>query len=268
MRTAISSGRVVRLLPDAYVGAEHSDSFLARAHAALLWAGSAAAVSGTSAMFLWGLVESPPSHIEVLLPHPIHLNPPDWLVVRRRVRPPATAHIAGLAVLEPADAIVTGYGRLSPHTRAEPLYRAVRSGLVSPDALADAIRRAPRVAARRELSTRIAAAQAGAESFLEEVGLRSVFNTAEFAGLLPQHRVRCGDQTFRLDLYDPVTRTGIELDGAQFHDGSEARQRDVRRDAALASIGIQTVRFTFADIVQRPAWCRQTLAEVLRARER
>ncbi|MDN4473415.1 endonuclease domain-containing protein [Demequina zhanjiangensis] len=180
---------------------------------------------------------------------------------------PETVRVRGFTVLDAADAIVAGYGSLEIGERAETFYRAVRSRIVSPESLADALERTPRVRNRRELMLRIAAAGAGVESYLEEHGLRRVFTEREFPQLHRQHRVRVGAAVYRTDMFDRATRTAVELDGAQFHGSARARMRDQQRDEALASIGVLTLRFSYRDIIDRPEWCKDTLRRVLEDRQ-
>lgn len=93
-----------------------------------------------------------------------------------------------------------------------------------------------------------------------------MFNCPELPGLLQQHHIRVGTEAFRCDFYDPATRTAVELDGAAYHHNLEARQRDINRDALLASIGVQSVRFGYRDIMDRPQWCRMTLIKIIKER--
>ncbi|WP_169746722.1 endonuclease domain-containing protein [Demequina silvatica] len=265
-RTAIARGDIVRLLPDTYVAAIHAESFAARVDAALLWAGTKAAVSGVAAMFLWGFVEEPPETIEIVLPHPEHPYPPKWIRVRRLSYRPPTTRIGRATVLGPDLAVIHGFGGLARGDRSSAVHRAFRSGFTTPRAIRDALERVPRCTARRELLRRVDAAERGAESYLEEVGLRRVFNTGEFARFLRQHRVMAQGEFFRLDMYDPSTMTAVELDGAASHASPQQRQRDLRRDALLAGIGIQTLRLTYEDITERPEQCRARVREVLEAR--
>ena len=126
----------------------------------------------------------------------------------------------------------------------------------------------PRVRRRRELAKAIAAASRGAESWLEQRSLEQVFNTSEFSRWLRQHDIRAGGQRFRLDMFDPVTCTAVELDGAAFHGEPAQRLRDVRRDTELARLGIVTLRLAYSDVVQRPEWCREVVRDAVAARER
>lgn len=124
----------------------------------------------------------------------------------------------------------------------------------------------PRVKRRAELARRVARIARGAESYLEEWAMIRVFNTVEFSHLIPQFKVRVNGREYRFDLYDADTRTAIELDGARFHSDVEARRRDIRRDADIASIGVLTVRFSYLDLMNRAEWCRNTLSAILEQR--
>jgi len=174
--------------------------------------------------------------------------------------------VNGTRVVSVAEAIVAGLHAVAASNRAEVLYRAVRDRLVNVQQLEAALVAAPRVRNRRALKRRVDAALAGARSFLEETGLQKVFTGKRFEGFTRQHEVMVEGELFVLDMYHHQTRTCVELDGAAHHAGTEQWQRALRRDAILASVGIQTVRFSYADITERPAWCRQQLSEVLERR--
>jgi very-short-patch-repair endonuclease len=146
------------------------------------------------------------------------------------------------------------------------VYRAVRQGLATPGEISEVAASLGSVRGRRALVATVAAAAAGSESFLETVALRTVFVPKEFAGFIRQHRLRADGVSYRLDMYDPATRTAVELDGAIAHEGTGHRARDVRRDARLASIGIVTLRFVYRDLTERPAWCREMVVRTIARR--
>lgn len=266
LERAIATGAVTRVLPGIYAGHAHAQSFAVRAHAAQLWAGGDAALAGTAALFAWQLTDEPPARISLAVPAGQRRRSPAWLQVRRLTTRGRTTRRGLLQVAMPAYAIVQGYGDLPPRSRASVVYSAVTKRLVSPGQLRAALDASPRVPLRRQLERRLVAIEAGAESFLEEVSTFDVFNTKEFAHLVRQHEVVHEGELFRLDMYDPVTRTCIEADGKRYHSTPEQHQRDTRRDAILATRGILTVRLTYDDICDRPEWCRMIVREVLRAR--
>jgi very-short-patch-repair endonuclease len=60
----------------------------------------------------------------------------------------------------------------------------------------------------------------------------------------------------------------VELDGAAWHGSAAQRERDVRRDAALAASGWLVVRFTQARLHRDPEGCRRDLLDILASRRR
>lgn len=265
-RTAIARGEITRVLPDAYVATVHSRSFVAQVDAALLWAGPTAAVSGPAAMHLWGFLNDAPRHVDIVLPHPTHHQRPDWLRIRRLRWTPPVSRVNGTTVIGPAHALVLGFGKLPTSARSGAVHRAIATRLVTARGLLETLAAVPRVPARRELNRILEAALEGAESFLEEHGLRKVFNTSEFGRFLRQHRVMVDGIEYRLDMFDPSTMTDIELDGDAYHQEPKRRLSDIRRDAHLAEVGIQTVRISYRDLMDRPEWCRSLVRGVLVAR--
>ncbi|WP_084076919.1 hypothetical protein [Demequina sp. NBRC 110057] len=268
LRRAVDSGEVVRLLPDCYVAAAHAESFWARADAALTWAGAGAVIAGTSALCLHRMLETPPPRIALTVPRDTRLRPPPWIALTRISYDLPTSRIAGMPVACAGFALAQAFGTLEPRGRTETAYSVLRRGPQRVTELRQALATMPRVTDRRRLTRIATAATQGAESWLEEQGLFQVFNTREFARLIRQHTVVCSGRRFRLDLYDPETRTAIELDGSATHAGPDQRQADIGRDAALASVGIQTVRLSYWDVVGRPEWCREVVGLVLAARSK
>jgi len=163
--------------------------------------------------------------------------------------------------------VVLSYGQVPKHRRAEVVYGAVRRKLVGTSQLTAVLAAFPRVKARRALERSVAAAAAGAQSFLEEHALYAVFNTGEFSRFVRQHEVVIEGNQFFLDMYDAITRTAVELDGKNGHT-DEGRQKDIARDCWVATVGILTLRFSYWDLLNRPEWCRRMVREAVRARTR
>ncbi|MFV0632822.1 endonuclease domain-containing protein [Demequina sp.] len=265
LRTELDHGTIVRLLPDSYVAGEHQHSFAARADAALAWAGPDSMLAGRSALHAYGLI-APPDHLDVAVPPGMHRRPPAWLTATQVTYPLSPVRIGALTAAPVAFAIAQAYGVLSDRQRADAVFGAVGRRLCTARDLRAVLNVMPRIKARRALTSRIAAAETGAHSWLEELTLTDVLTGKSFRELLRQHEVVVEGHQFFLDMYCPRTRTAIEADGATWHRGDEQRQRDIRRDALLATIGIQTLRLSGRDLIERPDWCRAMVAGVLRAR--
>ena len=67
----------------------------------------------------------------------------------------------------------------------------------------------------------------------------------------------------RVDAAWPDQRVIVELDGWAYHHDRAAFQADRARDARLLRVGWRVVRFTHADVIQRPAYLADTLRELL-----
>jgi very-short-patch-repair endonuclease len=82
-----------------------------------------------------------------------------------------------------------------------------------------------------------------------------------------QHPVRLADgRRTRLDVAYIEAKVAVELDGAAFHGSRSARERDTRRDSALAAQGWVVLRFSYARLVSDPEGCRREIIEVVRRR--
>ena len=74
----------------------------------------------------------------------------------------------------------------------------------------------------------------GCESPLEIFAVRHVLAIPGLPPCEQQHRLLLPGGPVRLDAAWPEAKIAVELDGAAFHSSPEARERDLRRDAALA----------------------------------
>lgn len=263
----MANGLLVRLMRGVYVTAEQQDSFTARAHAALRWAGPTGVLTGESALFVWGVLEEPPTQIQITLPLGTGRSTPKWIHVEYRSVPFETAAWVSMTIARTEPALINAFGRLPVRTRENLVFSAVHQGTISIDVLARALRQVPRVRARRQLERLVAAIAMGDESHLERAGSDTVFISSELKVLLRQHNLRIDGQRYRLDYFDPATRTAFELDGAAFHGNLEQRTKDIARDAILAGAGILTVRFGYGDVMDRPDWCRKVAHAVLQSRQ-
>jgi very-short-patch-repair endonuclease len=81
-----------------------------------------------------------------------------------------------------------------------------------------------------------------------------------------QHDVRLDRGRAFLDAAWPEAMLAVELDGAAFHGSAEARERDLRRDAALAALGWLVLRFSYQRLTRDPAGCRREIEAVYRRR--
>ncbi|WP_456616194.1 DUF559 domain-containing protein [Blastococcus sp. SYSU DS0541] len=83
-----------------------------------------------------------------------------------------------------------------------------------------------------------------------------------------QRQVTVGGRTHHLDAaYDDVL-LAVEMDGAARHGSREQRERDIRRDALLATAGRRTLRSSYRRLTAEPEECRRQIRPVHAARRR
>jgi len=261
----LRSGRLIRPFPRGYLRPWDADQVDALEQAAYLGVGLPVAFSHLTALRRWELNDAP-SDIHLLVPYRRRARPRPGLIVHRtRVLPPLVER-QGFAIVTVDEAIVTSWSLLPARDRRAPAIAAVRRRLVLPSELHAALARHPRLADRHELGELIGLLEAGCESALEIWGLRRVFDVPGLRHGVRQRRLDVRGRTYRLDLAYDAERVAVEMDGDRWHSSKEQRERDRRRDAALASIGWLTLRFSYGRLHDDVAGCRQETLDTLGAR--
>lgn len=264
----VRSGALVALAPGVYCRPWDADQVELHERAALVGLGRATAISHLSGLRRWGLPDG--------APHPVHVSVParraprqtDRLAVHRVARFPPVVRLDGLVTVTAESAIVTSWPLLGVQDRRAPAIEAVRQRLVTPAGLGAALEAHPRLPGRARLLALIALLQAGCESELEMWGHSGVFDTPGLRHGVRQKVVRVRGQAFRLDLAYEVERVAVELDGRRYHFAPEQRERDMRRDALLATEGWLTLRYSHHRLHTDVAGCRRDTLAVLAARGR
>ena len=68
-----------------------------------------------------------------------------------------------------------------------------------------------------------------------------------------------------LDFAYPEVKLALEVDGWEVHSSPAALQRDLQRQNALIALGWTILRFTWADVVRKPAAVAPQIRTVLAA---
>jgi very-short-patch-repair endonuclease len=267
----VRGGRLLRLLPHVVVLPEDADRWRARATAAVLSTGGL--LSHASALALWGLA-APAGHVHVSIDAGRRAQAPvGWLTVHRATGL-ETRRRDGLPVTPPARSVVDAWG--AAHGRngtgaavraaREATISAVRTGLAVPRELRRELARRPQGPGRAGLFELLALVAAGAHSEFEIWGMLHVLDVPGLPPCRRQHRVVFRHGHADLDAAWPEVRLAVELDGAAFHGSAEQRERDLRRDAALAAAGWLVLRFSYRRLTREPDACRAEIAAAYRAR--
>lgn len=267
----IRTGRLARPLPHVVVLPEDAGRWRTRAVAAVLSTGGV--LSHGSALALWGLA-APVGPLHVSIDDRRRAKAPvEWLTVHR-VTGLASRRRGGLPVTPPPRSVVdawgTAHGSSGSSAGREGARAAVISayqrGLVTARELRRELVRRPELPGRAGLFELLGLVAAGARSELEIWGMLHVTDVPGLPSCRRQHRVLLPHGHADLDVAWPEARLAVELDGAAFHGSPEQRERDLRKDAALAARGWLVLRFSYRRLTREPDACRAEIAAVYRSR--
>lgn len=238
-----------------------------RHRAALLSVGGHAAISHTSALSRWGLLDQPVDDlVHVTVPGSRSPGRQQGLRVHRLADLPRVSSSTGLRTVSRADAILSSWPMLPRADRRGPAIVAVRSNVITTELLRDALPRHSRVAGISDVHALIGLLMAGCESELEIWGHLGVFDHPGLRHGVRQRWLRVGGQRFRIDLGYDKERLAVEMDGDRWHSSPAQRELDRRRDAKLATIDWATLRFSHERLHGDVAGCRADTLDTLDAR--
>lgn len=266
---ALQARQLIRLFPKTYADASRADQPQVRAAAALAYAGPHAALSHLTALGLWRLPGGD-------LTGPIHvsvggnrrLRAGKGIIVHRRseiVSADVTRRY-GLTTSTVERSVVDSWRLLSTDTKRAAVITAVADRRTTPARLLTVVDRSLSLPGRFDLVRLLNLLAAGCRSELELWGYDRVFTGPDMPAVERNVAMRLGERTIYLDVYCRDARVNFELDGAKWHASAGDRERDSRRDAALAAIGIMVVRFTHDRLTTAPEQVRAEVRAIIAAR--
>jgi very-short-patch-repair endonuclease len=225
--------------------------------------------SHRTAAEMWGLIQ-PAGYVEVSIPGD----------ARRRVRPPVVLHHikdlrpglaverAGIRITDPVRTVID-LGLVMPWWL---VHRAIAKG-ISTKALTIGEVRTLRDALGRpgRNGTGIVRAildgqllQLGKEESELEKRFTALAKKSALPTLMLQHEVwAAGRFVGRVDAAIPDLKLAIEVDGFEHHSTPEAFQHDRSRQNHLVGLGWTVLRFTWHDVVHRPAHVARTIEQAI-----
>ena len=262
--------RLLRPYPGVVVLPERSHEWPTRAMAAVL--ATDGVLSHTSALAVWRVLPKE---------GPIHVSVPAGRRALRgfgltvhRVRALAVDRLGPYPVTTLPRAVIDTWGLAHGTTanrRAKERARAVvietlRERRVTAKQLRSELAARPALSGRRAFVELLGLVEQGCQSELEIWGVQNVLQGPGMPRFVQQHPVQLPWGTAHLDAAIPGLKVAVELDGAAFHGSAAARERDTRRDAALAARGWVVLRFSYRRLMTDPEGCRREILEVCRAR--
>jgi hypothetical protein len=161
-------------------------------------------------------------------------------------------------VLDLAEAEATTTGAISW------ILTACASRRTKPELLLQAMASRPRMRRRKVLLAALGDARIGVESILEHGYLYRVERAHGLPEGARQRRTRAGGASRYEDVRYEKYGVIVELDGQAAHPEGE-RWQDVRRDNVSAMNGWITLRYSYADVMERPCEIADEVARALRA---
>ena len=268
----IAAGRLVRLHPGWVTVPECADDWIVRAHAGAGYTGGA--LSHVTALVLHRLVDTEATQLHVTVPAERRVRSSRGLRVHRSNLVAEVARARGLPVTSVARSLIDTWGE-AHRTRAlrgfdgvarDAVFRATRERRIAVAELQVHVDVRPELPGRTALAELLGFIAGGCESPLEIFAVRHVLAVPGLPPCEQQHRLLLPGGPVRLDAAWPEAKIAVELDGAAFHSSPEARERDLRRDAALAALGWVVLRFSYRRLMQEPEACRKEILAAYRRR--
>lgn len=256
----LHSGRLTVEYPGVYAVGPRRAEPRARAAAAVLACGPRAVLSHGSAASLWGMLGRWSFPIEVT-------------VVGNRRQPGITIHRSrtlrhadvtrqhGIPVTSPARTLLDIAPRIDDRRLTRIVNDALRTRLLSLDALAELLTRSPHRRGVRRLRPFVEAPKGPTASVFEDRFLAFVR-----AHGLPEPEINARVLGREVDVLFRRQRVIVELDSWEFHRDRAAFIDDRERDASALEAGYVTLRLTWERLDERAAQEAARLDAILRAR--
>ena len=265
----VTAGRLRRIQPGVYALPRVAEDWRVRVEAAAR--SCAGVISHRSALALWELVP-PGGPVHLTVQHTRSGRGTAGLVLHRtRGLDDSVRRVDGLKVSCPERAVVDAWGRPGDLTRAEvrgAAIDAVRRRLCRPADLVHELRRRPCLPGRAALAELVRLLAEGCRSELEIWGCLAVLRGPGMPAFTQQRVLRVGTGTFHLDAAYDDALLAVEMDGAAWHGSRPQRERDIRRDALVATVGWQTLRFGYRRLTAEPEVCQAEIRAVHETRRR
>jgi very-short-patch-repair endonuclease len=271
----ISAGVITRLIRAGFLHPLHRGVYavghtalarFAKEHAAVLACGEGAVVSGRSALYLWGIIESEPPEVEISVParhcrkrSGIRLHLVDAIDERE------TRRRHGLPVVFPARGLIEFAAEAGADELADAVAKARIRGLIREGELEEASQRCGRRrgAARMRAFLRDEGEPAITRSWAERQ-FRQLLKDAQ----LPAPRTNAAVAGLNVDFLWETERVVLEVDGWPFHRDRRAFEHDRKRDRILSDAGYHVIRITVRQFTEEALALIAHIARMLDRRGR
>jgi very-short-patch-repair endonuclease len=193
--------------------------------------------------------------VHVVVPHARRVVAPAGVLVHRQVTPTLQVqHKSGWPLTSRRSTVLDLLATL-PFGQASRLAdRAVQRGWLDAGDCERRLRSQPRRPGNGQLRRLAATFGDGAAADSERV-LHRLLRSAGITGWSANHEVWSqGELVAVIDVALPARRIAIEVDGMAYHVDVDRFRRDRSRQNALVALGWTVLRFTWADLTERPGY--------------
>lgn len=253
------SGRWRLILPKVFLDSSHAEGWAERCVAACRWGPSGALTSFTAAHLL-GVMDPAPDEIDLLVVGSPK-SPAPWLRIHSTCCLPGSdlRMLGPLQLTTPERTLVELAGHVSVRRLEMTLDAVLRERLSTLPRIAERVGdlRIPGRAGTATLSALLAERTGDrrpVESALETL-LKRLMKDGSLPPVTQQFVVSDGSGFVgRLDFAFPESKVAIEADSVKHHLNRRSFEEDRARDVRLISIGWKVLRFTYRQIVDKPAF--------------
>jgi very-short-patch-repair endonuclease len=255
------SGELVRLSRGVYLAAGAPLTELAR-----LWVAQLATngvLADQTAGRLWGVYDECDGMVHMIIEPHRHITVPPGVRVRRTELPRETVRVrSGLAVTSRAWTVLDLLGSVEPAQALRLADRAVQRQWIDQDDCARRLREYPRRRGNARLRIIADRLGDGAAADSERI-LHRLLRKAGIHGWTANKEIwASGELVGVVDVAIPSRRIAIEVDGMAYHVDVDRFRRDRAKQNALVALGWTVLRFTWADLTERPGYVIATIQRI------
>lgn len=254
----LASGAVEALYPGLFIVRGAPLSYEMRLWAAVLATGGV--LGFATAAHLWGFTEQAPRQIHVVIARQLHLQRRLGVRTHRHGPQPVTRDRRhGLPVTSRTATLLDYISRMCLSDAVTVADRAIQRGWLQAADIDRRLRREPGRTGNGRLRQLAGVVGDGAAAQSERL-LHRLLRHSGLGGWQANYDVwRGGELIAVVDVAFARLLLAIEVDGWAFHHQPDRFQRDRRRQNQLVTMGWTVLRFTWADLVERPGYVVATI---------
>ncbi len=249
----IESGSIEPIRPGVYLVRGAPFTYEARLWSAVLATGGI--LGFATAAHLWGMAGEAPDDVHVIIPRELHLQRQVGIRTHRHAPQPQTHDRRhGLPITSRTATVLDHLGRLRLGDACSVADRAVQRGWLCATDIDRRLRQQPGRTGNIRLREVAALISDRAAAKSERV-LHGLLRRASIGGWTANYDLwHDGELICVIDVAFPNLRIAIEIDGWAFHHSPDRFQRDRTRQNELVTLGWTVLRFTWADLIERPGY--------------